>query len=82
MRTYGNVTLAGRYWTVETEPHVSLRLKRVFKNMNKNEYGKLHVYANPANSLELMWFLQRYPMTLTAYDQSRLEELTQEQKTK
>lgn len=78
MRLYGTVTLNGRQWIIETEPQVALRIKRVFQKIKKNQYGKLTLSATPENTRELEWFLKRYPMTLEAADQERLDELTYE----
>jgi len=61
-------------WFIETEPQVSLRIKRVFHNMNKNDYGKLMLSASASNSRELRWFLQRYPMELSPGDLAALDE--------
>lgn len=78
MRSYGTVTLNGRYWIIETEPQVALRLKRVFQKINKNQYGKLSLSASAENSHELGWFLIRYPMEMSKADRRSLEEKTEE----
>jgi SNF2 family DNA or RNA helicase len=78
LRLYGKVTLSGRQWVIETEPQVALRLKRVFSKIRKAQYDQLTLSANPENTRELNWFLQRYPMEMDAADRERLEELTQE----
>lgn len=76
MRLFGKVALEGRTWVIETEPQVALRLKRVFERINKNQYGKITLFASPTNSRELNWFLQRYPMEMDPGDKARLQELT------
>lgn len=65
MRTYGNVALEGSDWVIECEPHVVLRLKRVFGKLSKSAHGKLKLSATPENTLDLQWFLQRYPMDVS-----------------
>lgn len=62
MRTYGNVALKGDHWWIECEPHVLIRLKRMFGRVDKRSHGKVRVSATPEASLDLRWFLQRYPM--------------------
>lgn len=64
MRTYGTVTLKGETWVVECEPHVLLRLKRMFARAGR-AHGAVKLSATPEVSLELRWFLQRYPMEVT-----------------
>lgn len=58
-------TTAGA-WEVECEPHVMLRLKRVFGKVSKTSKGFAILGDTPENALELAWFLQRYPMRVTA----------------
>ena len=59
MRTYGQVRLVGREWEVECEPHVTIRLKRVFQKVSKHEHGRVHLSDTAENCRELRWFLVR-----------------------
>lgn len=76
MRLYGKVSLNGHFWVIETEPQVSLRIKRVFQKIHKADFGKVHLAATPENSRELEWFLERYPMEIE--DPDELKELANE----
>lgn len=49
-------------WQIDCEPHIALRMKRVFPKLNQKERGTLSLDATAENSYELKWFLQRYPM--------------------
>jgi SNF2 family DNA or RNA helicase len=55
---YGN----GRAWRIETQPHIMVRLKRVFERINKKQIGVAYLDDTPINGRELYWFLQRFPM--------------------
>lgn len=65
MRTFGQVVLSGPDFQVRCEPHVALRLKRVFPNVDATQREWLAMRATAANARDLEWFLERYPMTLT-----------------
>lgn len=62
--TMGTATLSqdGRWWAVEAQPHVLLRLKRVFGRANKRDHGIVRLEATPENSRDLEWFAARYPL--------------------
>lgn len=80
MRTYGIIKLAGSNWAIKPEPHVAIRLKRVFEQINKSDYGVISLSATAANTRELEWFLERYPMEISDSDLSYLTSLANEQK--
>src|SRR5271170_1034493 len=65
MKLYGTATYykAIKAWEIETEPHVSIRLKRWFPKIDSTHYGKKHrLKATAENCLDLQIFLKRYPM--------------------
>ena len=67
MRTYGEVWLAADpvwegHWAIKAEPHIMLRLKRVFERVSKGDYGTAHLANTPENCRDLLWFIQRYPL--------------------
>lgn len=72
----GNVKLQCGIWTVECEPHVRSRLKRVFPRAPQQAADVLRISATPENTRELEWFLVRYPMTVERPEEmSRLSGL-------
>lgn len=74
MRTYGTIEYqpVDRRWLLETEPHVSMRLKRVFAKISKGSMGT-HVLSDTAeNARDLVWFLERYPLVHGALEAARL----------
>ncbi len=76
MRTYGTVRWKKGSWVVDCEPHVMLRLKRVFAQVSRKHAGELTITDTPATSRDLEWFLQRYPMDVE--DAARLERRARE----
>lgn len=62
MKTYGTVTLKKGHWVVECEPHVAIRLKRVFSKLAKSDHGKIRISDTPENCRDLEWFAERYPL--------------------
>jgi SNF2 family DNA or RNA helicase len=80
LRTYGTVTLVGDNWVIQPEPQVSLRLKRVFEQINKGQYGEISLSATKDNTRELEWFLHRYPMVMDDNDRVILTDRADEQR--
>ena len=80
MKSHGTVRYDSRHkrWEIECQPHVALRLKRVFAKIDKGEHGTVHLSATPENSRDLEWFLARYPMDVA--DLKRLTALADEYK--
>jgi SNF2 family DNA or RNA helicase len=70
MRTYGTVKYDARFkkWRIQTEPHVVIRLKRVFAKIDTAQHGVLSISATTENSRDLEWFLERYPMVVDPSD--------------
>jgi SNF2 family DNA or RNA helicase len=77
MRTYGTLTLergAKECWVIQTEPHVSLRVKRLFGRAAKNGTpGHIEILATDETSLDIRWLLERYPLQMKERDRDELE---------
>lgn len=71
--TYGNIKRRGRHWVINCEPQVRSRLKRVFPRVPQQPSPDIDLVASPENSRELLWFLERYPMTMDADTRAALE---------
>lgn len=73
MRTFGKVyrSTTGNLWTIECEPHVALRLKRVFPKVNRSA-GRIMLVATSENARDLEWFLERFPMEMSDEDRAAL----------
>ncbi len=63
VKTYGRIYLNGNgHWHIEAEPHILLRLRRVFERVSKGQFGTVMLANTPENSRDLEWFIQRYPL--------------------
>jgi SNF2-related domain len=61
IKTYGRVWLAKNIWNIETEPHIHVRLKRVFGKAGRQSHGIIQLSHTPETCRDLEWFCQRYP---------------------
>ena len=77
MRTYGSIHLGDvegrRCWQVKGEPHILIRLRRIF--------GQAHLVGDgftlsdtDENRRDLEWFLARYAMEISAADRAAISE--------
>ena len=64
----GTCVLHNGKWVIEAEPHIMMRLKRVFGSVGRRAYGKIQMSDTAANCRDLAWFVQRYPMEVTPRD--------------
>jgi SNF2 family DNA or RNA helicase len=64
MKTYGTAKLdSGGTWHIDAEPHIVLRLKRIFERVDKNEHGGVTLKNSPEVARDLEWFCSRYPLS-------------------
>ena len=66
MKQFGTVRLdrEASCWRIDCEPHVILRLKRIFGQVAKTSHGTLRLSDSEENARELLWVLERYPMVV------------------
>ena len=71
MKSYGTIKLdkSGTSWQIECQPHVAIRLKRMFGKVDKAQHGKITLKCSPETTRDLEWFLVRYPMEVKNRDQ-------------
>lgn len=73
-KAYGKLEMHGDRWLMTgIPPHVAIRLKATFPRINKSESAAFTFHDTPEVSADLDWFLNRYPMTMSADDKSRLK---------
>ncbi len=80
MKTFGKVEFDtnAREWAISPEPHVMLRLKRVFERIPKHAHGTARLSDTPENARELQWFLERFPMVIADPARARLDNTAQQ----
>lgn len=76
--SYGTVTWVRPDWVIACEPHVRARMKRVFPRMQQHAGQLIELRATPENTRELQWFIERYPMQMSAADGERMARLASE----
>lgn len=68
MRTYGTCTLSPQGdWIIEAEPHVMMRLRRVFSRIGQ-DYGSVTIKDTEEVCFDLRWFMERYPLQVDPFD--------------
>jgi SNF2 family DNA or RNA helicase len=61
-------------WGLTLEPHVKLRLKRLFAKVAKWQHDQIWISDTLENARDLAWFLERYPLRGEPGDLARLHE--------
>jgi SNF2 family DNA or RNA helicase len=69
---FGTITYTANRWAIRCEPHVRTRLKRLFPRAPQSAGELITISDNAEHCRDLLWFLQRYPMSVS--DQARLED--------
>ncbi|HEY4119739.1 MAG TPA: hypothetical protein VGM56_17850, partial [Byssovorax sp.] len=77
MRIYGNIAFSGGTgptWSIHAEPHVMIRLKRVFPRARENgPRGFIRLSDTTDVRRDIAWMLDRYPLDISKKDRARLE---------
>lgn len=73
-RTCGTLRFEDGAWKVKCEPHVLLRLKRVFGRVAKHAHGTVTLTDGDEIARDLLWFLDRHPMSVDDADRKQLEK--------
>jgi SNF2 family DNA or RNA helicase len=74
VKTFGKVSFRGDKWLIDVEPHVRLRAKRVFGQLASHAQKCVAISDTIENARDLSWFLERYPVEMSAADRGRLDE--------
>lgn len=69
MRTYGTAELRDGSWYVDAEPHVAMRLKRMFGRLSRQSQGVLVLKATDEVCRDLEWFCHRFPLDVKQREQ-------------
>lgn len=62
MKTFGTYKYANGRFLIDAEPHVVLKLKRVFPKVSRRHHGTIRLTYNAETCRDLEWFLTRYPL--------------------
>jgi SNF2 family DNA or RNA helicase len=75
-KTYGTLSFdpSARQWVVtETEPHISLKIKDIFRRIAKTATGEFRFPDDPTHCFELLWFMERWPLRHSQLESARLK---------
>lgn len=62
MKTYGRLVYSDGHFGIAAEPHVMIRLKRIFPRVQASSTGLLQVRDTPEVARDLEWALTRWPL--------------------
>ena len=65
-KTYGWVTIVGDKFSIDMEPQVRMRFKRVFERVSKIHAGDTLMTITDQNCRELDWFMELFPFQMEA----------------
>jgi len=75
-KTFGRIRFdpEARQWVLSgTAPNISLRIKDVFRRIDKTSTAEFRFPADNLHALELLWFMDRYPFEASPMDMARLK---------
>lgn len=71
--TYGTLRLEGKFWKAAAEPHVRMRIKRIFKAAEDQKAEVLSIQHTGTNARDLLWLMERFPLAMDKHERSLLE---------
>ena len=74
-RTYGDIGFAEGTWHLKADPHVMIRLKRLFPRVST--FGTIEIKHTDEVAKDLLWILDRYPMRISVEDRKKLADSAQ-----
>jgi SNF2 family DNA or RNA helicase len=72
VKSYGTIKHDRGKWVLDVEPHVVIRLKRLFPRLAKNVRGTIRLTDTVEVCRELDWFMERYPLSWPKLDDREL----------
>ena len=78
IKTYGNIIYKkeDKHWHITyAEPHICIKLKAIFSKISKSAAFPFKFADTPETCNDLHWFIQRYPLSISDKDLSRLKRL-------
>lgn len=71
MKTYGTVSFGKKNWTINAEPHVLMRLRRIFARSSAKS-GPIVMKHTEEVCRDIQWALERYPLEISDSDRLKL----------
>lgn len=64
MKTYGTLIRTNGGWLLRADPHVMIRLKRIFPKASTHDRGALRLRDTTETAADIRWVLGRWPMDM------------------
>lgn len=72
-KTYGTIRWTGENWSIEAQPDVMMRVKRIFPRIRATKLGHIVTVDHTDEvARDLEWLLARFPMVISPGDEERL----------
>lgn len=69
------INLSKNVWIIEeAQPHVSIKIKSIFPSIRKTSVPPYYFDDSPQTCFDLLWFMERYPMTISDSDSLLLKQ--------
>lgn len=66
--TLGTLAFAKKKWEIRCEPHIRNKIKRVFPEVSQRASDVIFLSNNEENCRDLLWFLDRHPLSISEKD--------------
>ncbi len=80
MRTFGTLHAVDGEFAAHVEPHVAVRLKRIFPRASQNRQGAIVLRSTPEVAKELDWVMDRWPLVMEDATHVELRRLVDDQR--
>lgn len=71
----GRISLRGDAFVIETLPHVSIKLRRLFRGVQRLAAGVFELAATAEHAYDLEWFRDRYPLEVDSSAEDKFRYL-------
>lgn len=71
MKTFGKLRFEEGSWKISCEPHVAIRLRRLFARIS-GQFGEMKITHTDEVARDLLWFTERYPMEIDEASRAHL----------
>lgn len=62
------------HWALEAEPHVMMRIKRIFPRVQASRYGAVLIAATEEVARDIEWIIDRWPLEMDDMARSKLRK--------
>jgi len=64
----GHLTLKEKHWHLTAEPHIRMRVKRIFKATEDQRTPTLTILHTNGNARDLLWLMERFPLAVPPHE--------------